>query len=227
MNEQSVIEVRNENTMLKPHALLTQALYEAPAKQDQTMVEVRSAHALLKSFFIDERIAYQAHSTRAKYDGNARKARAISHRVLATLVPAYRKLDKFLLQPNAGAMYAFAPRTMASVLVSHFICHTRIPDTHPVWQMAITAQQVKALVEAEPLVTDNWFTNQEERFPGITQVLNGNAATLRELRTAYISNVTLAASQEQKRLAQILERLRFSMPKADYGLLVSHLRTPV
>jgi len=227
MNEQSVVEVRNAGAMLKPFAILEKALYEHPTQQEQTMTDVRSVRALLKMFFMDERIAYQAHSTRAKFDRNARKARAISHRVLATLVPAYRRLDKFLMQPNAGAMYDFAPRALASVLVFNFICTTRFPDTHPVWQLEITAQQVKALVEVEPLVTESWYASQEEKHPGITQVLNGNAATLRELRTAYLSNGALTEAAEQKRLRKLMAYLKNTLKPADYALLSNNMKAPV
>lgn len=188
---------------------------------------LHSIFATLKLFIQQERKAYQVATGNARYSKQAQRDRRTSHRVLSYLVPRYRMLDKLLHQRNSSSYYRAAPQVLAAHLIQCFIAKTRIPDTHTVWQLEFTAEQLRTLVGRGPVSTDIYLARWEGEFPGITQtVLHSQAGTLRELRTDFLSRGIREAAQEQKQLVGVLDRVRALLPRADYQLLVANLRTP-
>lgn len=183
--------------------------------------------ATLKQFIQQERKAYQEATGNARYSKQARLARRTSHRVLSCLVPRFRMLDKLLNQPNASSYYHAAPQVLAAHLIQSFIAKTRIPDTHPVWQLRLSSDQLRSLLERGPVSAGIWLARWEGEYPGITtMVLHSQAADLRQLRTAFQARGISEAAREQEQLIGVLDRVKAMLPRADYQLLVSNLRTP-
>jgi len=190
-----------------------------------TRVEFEMGYALhqLKLFFIQERLDYQSYAKRAKFDRNARVARAMSHQVLANLVPKHRAAEKLLMQPKAGRGYQAATRSLATTLVSRFISKSHIPDEHPLWSIRISAQHLRYLVERGPIPDTNWYARYEELFPGITQALNSNAQNLGEIRRAYLDYASTPEGKERAELRRIMSRIKVLFPEKDYELLSASL----
>jgi hypothetical protein len=195
---------------------------------NNTAQSLDSVFSSLKLFLQEERKAYQNATGNARYSKQARHDRRTSHRILSYLVPRYRMLDKLLHQRNISSYYKAAPQVLAAHLIQCFIGKTRISDTHAVWQLKLTAEQLRGLVETGPVSANIWLARWEGEFPGITQtVLHSQAVNLRELRTDFLSRGAHEAVLQQEALVSVLDRVRAMLPRADYQVLVANLRTPV
>jgi len=163
---------------------------------NNTAEPLHSIFATLKLFIQQERKAYQVATGNARYSKQAQRDRRTSHRILSYLVPRYRMLDKLLHQRNISSYYRAAPQVLAAHLIQCFIAKTRVSDTHAVWQLDLTAEQLRALVGMGPVSTDIYLARWEGEFPGITQtVLHSQAGNLRELRTDFLSRGIREAAQ--------------------------------
>jgi hypothetical protein len=194
---------------------------------NHTAEPLHSIFATLKLFIHQERKAYQVATGNARYSKQAQRDRRTSHRILSYLVPRYRMLDKLLHQRNSSSYYRAAPQVLAAHLIQCFIAKTRIPDTHAVWQLGLSAEHLRALVRTGPVSADIFLARWEGEFPGITHaVLHSQAGNLRELRTEFLSRGAHEAVMQQEQLVGVLDRVRAMLPRSDYQLLVANLRTP-
>jgi len=183
--------------------------------------------AALQRFLARERLAYREAARSARYSKDARRTRRASHNILSWLVPRVRMLDKLLNQPAASSYYKCAPQMLATCLIECFIAKTHVPDTHEVWQLRFTAENLRVLAAAGVMLPELWLTRWEIEFPGITAVTNDSqAGTLRDLRTAFLSAGVEHTARQQSQLQAVLGRVKAILPLADYQLLVSNLRVP-